>query len=190
MHYLDYSEKIQHGTPDFPLAYYYVDEKHPRYHMPMHWHREVELLRVLRGRLRLYADNAVLTVEAGALAADVKDAPAAVWAIALDGLPLAETRRVLLVHATNVESTGIRTLDLPNSLTVFDHGRLPFLMRRGTADVSLAVSRGAWKAYALSPGGRRRREVPCRFDDHGRMRLLCNTAADPSNATFAYELSR
>ena len=129
-------------------------------------------------------------VEAGALAADVKDAPAAVWAIALDGLPLAETRRVLLVHATNVESTGIRTLDLPNSLTVFDHGRLPFLMRRGAADVSLAVSRGAWKAYALSPGGRRRREVPYRFDDHGRMRLLCDTAADPLNATFAYELSR
>ena len=65
MHYLDYSEKIQHGTPDFPLAYYYVDEKHPRYHMPMHWHREVELLRVLRGRLRLYVDDAVVELAAG-----------------------------------------------------------------------------------------------------------------------------
>ena len=129
-------------------------------------------------------------VEAGALAADVKETPAAVWAIALDGLPLAETRRVLLVHATNVESTGIRTLDLPSSLTVFDHGRLPFLMRRGTADVSLAVSRGAWKVYALSPGGRRRRGVPYRFDDFGRMRLLCDTAVEPSCATFAYELVR
>ena len=65
MHYLDYSEKIQHGTPEFPIAYYYVDEKHPRYHMPMHWHRETELLRVLRGRLRLYVDNAALALEAG-----------------------------------------------------------------------------------------------------------------------------
>ena len=104
--------------------------------------------------------------------------------------PLAETRRVLLVHATNVESTGIRTLDLPNSLTVFDHGRLPFLMRRGTADVSLAVARDGWQVYALSPGGRRLRDVPYRFDARGWMRLLCDTAADPSRATFAYELVR
>jgi hypothetical protein len=103
--------------------------------------------------------------------------------------PLAETRRVLLVHATNVESTDIRTVELPGSLTVFDHGRLPFLMRRGTADVSLAVACDGWMVYALSPGGRRRREVPYRFD-HGRIRLLCDTAADPSCATFAYELVR
>ena len=65
MHYLDYSEQIQHGTPDFPLAYYYVDEKHPRYQMPMHWHRETELLRVARGRLKLYADNTALTLRRG-----------------------------------------------------------------------------------------------------------------------------
>ena len=65
MHYLDYSEQIQHGTPDFPLAYYYVDEKHPRYQMPMHWHRETELLHIARGSLKLYADNNVLTLRAG-----------------------------------------------------------------------------------------------------------------------------
>ena len=35
MHYLDYNEKQAHGTADFPLAYYYVDEHHPRYHMPL-----------------------------------------------------------------------------------------------------------------------------------------------------------
>ncbi len=45
MHYLDYNEK-QHNTADFPLAYYYVDEQHPRYHMPMHWHKETELIQV------------------------------------------------------------------------------------------------------------------------------------------------
>ena len=129
-------------------------------------------------------------VEAGALAADVKGAPAAVWAISLDGLPLAETRRVLLVHATNVESTGIRTVELPRSLTVFDHGSLPFLMRRGTADVSLAVARGEWKVHALSPGGRRRRAVPCRTDEDGCLRIRCDNAADPSAATYLYELTR
>ena len=29
MHYLDYNEKKQHGTPDFPIEYYHVDEHHP-----------------------------------------------------------------------------------------------------------------------------------------------------------------
>ena len=105
-----------------------------------------------------------------------------------DFLPVNRDLPALLCRV--LDATGIRTLDLPSSLTVFDHGRLPFLMRRGTADVSLAVSRGAWKVYALSPGGRRRREVPYRFDDLGRMHLLCDTAAEPSSATFAYELVR
>ena len=57
MHYLDYNEKIQHRTGDFPLAWYPVNRHHPRYHMTMHWHREAELIRVRRGRLDLYIDE-------------------------------------------------------------------------------------------------------------------------------------
>ncbi len=129
-------------------------------------------------------------VAAGALAADVKDAAAAVWIISLDGAPLAETSRALLVHATNVESTGMPSVKTARSLTVYRYGKLPFLMERGTADVSLAVARGGWTVHALSPGGRRRRTVPHRFDANGRMRILCDTAADPAEATFLYELVR
>lgn len=67
MHYLDYNEKQAHGTADFPLAYYYVDEHHPRYHMPFHWHKETELLHVLEGRLHLYLDDREYVVSAGEL---------------------------------------------------------------------------------------------------------------------------
>lgn len=42
MHYLNYEEHRRHGTDDFPLKYYLVDEQHPRYNMPYHWHRETE----------------------------------------------------------------------------------------------------------------------------------------------------
>ncbi len=129
-------------------------------------------------------------MSAGALAADVSGSPAAVWVISLDGRPLASTRRALLVHATNVESTDIRTSRTVRSLTVFDHGRLPFLMARGTADVSLAVPKDGWTVHALSPGGRRRRMVPYRFDGSGRMRIMCDVAADPAEATYLYELVR
>ena len=67
MHYLDYNEQIQHRTGDFPLAYYPVDIHHERYRMPMHWHREAELIRVREGRLSLYVDNHALSLSAGDL---------------------------------------------------------------------------------------------------------------------------
>ena len=67
MHYLDYNEQIQHRTGDFPLAYYPVDENHERYRMPMHWHREAELILIRQGRLELYIDNHSVTAEAGDL---------------------------------------------------------------------------------------------------------------------------
>lgn len=67
MHYLDYNEQIQHCTGDFPMAYYFVDERHPRYHMPMHWHRETEILRIRSGALRLYIDDREICARAGDL---------------------------------------------------------------------------------------------------------------------------
>ncbi|MCI5650059.1 MAG: AraC family transcriptional regulator [Fusicatenibacter sp.] len=57
MHYLDYNEKKQHGTGEFPLEYYSVDEHHPRYHMPFHWHKETELLYVRSGQIQLSLDG-------------------------------------------------------------------------------------------------------------------------------------
>lgn len=55
-------EQRKHGTPDFPIAYYYVDQMHPRYFMPPHFHREIELIRVASGslRLQLRAENHIL----------------------------------------------------------------------------------------------------------------------------------
>ena len=67
MHYLDYQEPISHRTGDFPLDYYFVDEHFPRYRMPMHWHKETELIRVRSGRMRIYLDEDELLAEAGDL---------------------------------------------------------------------------------------------------------------------------
>lgn len=67
MHYLDYHEQIQHRTGDFPLAYYAVDEKFPRYRMTMHWHKESEIIRILSGKMHFYLDDAELVAEAGDL---------------------------------------------------------------------------------------------------------------------------
>lgn len=57
MHYFSYNEKKQHGTSEFPVAYYLVDENHPNYNMPFHWHKEWEIICILKGSFTLYVDG-------------------------------------------------------------------------------------------------------------------------------------
>lgn len=68
MKYAEYKEDKKHGSADFPLQYYFVDDSHPQYVMPLHWHREFEVLRVLEGSLSLYINNTQHTLTAGDVA--------------------------------------------------------------------------------------------------------------------------
>lgn len=65
MKFSDYREQKRHGTSSFPLEYYFVDEKHPQYVMPLHWHSEFEVLRVRKGRLALYLNDSVCDMREG-----------------------------------------------------------------------------------------------------------------------------
>lgn len=68
-------ESKRHGTLDFPIEYYYVNKENLRYVMPIHWHREFEIIRVIDGELTAFVDNTeyklikgdVLLVECGCL---------------------------------------------------------------------------------------------------------------------------
>ena len=51
MHYFSYNENKQHGTLNFPVAYYFVDSKISPYSMPLHWHKEWELIYMVSGRM-------------------------------------------------------------------------------------------------------------------------------------------
>ena len=57
MKYIEYREKREHGTRDFPYACYHVTDKHPRYNMIHHWHNECELVLVRSGSLILTIDG-------------------------------------------------------------------------------------------------------------------------------------
>ncbi len=58
-------ENKRHGTLDFPVEYYYVDSDSPRYVMPVHWHREFEIIRVCSGRFTVYLNNVELELKDG-----------------------------------------------------------------------------------------------------------------------------
>lgn len=65
MLFLNYNEQQQHGTNDFPVAFYHVDSNHPRYEMPFHWHKEYEIVRVLEGTLCMTLSGTAYTIHAG-----------------------------------------------------------------------------------------------------------------------------
>lgn len=53
MHLFSLHEKKQHGTMEFPVAYYDVNPTHPHYTMPFHWHKEWELIHIRKGSVTL-----------------------------------------------------------------------------------------------------------------------------------------
>ena len=65
MHAFTHLDRKQHGTLEFPVEYYYVDSKHPRYQMPFHWHNEWEILRVLDGTLQISLDDEQYSMRKG-----------------------------------------------------------------------------------------------------------------------------
>ena len=127
------------------------------------------------------------TVDAGVVRATLRGVPATVWANSLDGRSIGESGRLLVTHLTDVQNTGVRYADMDLKI-VTDLGWLPYLMRRGTAEVSVARTRAeTCRVYALDATGARRGEVPSRIED-GRLSFLADVARDPNQATCLYEI--
>ena len=65
MLYTAYKEMKPRGTQSFPMELYPVDEHHPRYQMPLHWHLDDEAIRVLSGELTLSLNAEPFVLKAG-----------------------------------------------------------------------------------------------------------------------------
>lgn len=65
MKYIEYREKREHGTKEFPYVCYHVTEIHPRYNMIHHWHNECELIYVRSGSFELSVDGRDQLLTAG-----------------------------------------------------------------------------------------------------------------------------
>ena len=57
MKHYEYEEKKSHGDKSFAFHYYPPAPNFPTSSMPLHWHRECELIRVTRGELCLFLDS-------------------------------------------------------------------------------------------------------------------------------------
>ncbi len=62
---IDYNERVANEMTNIPLSFYHLDKKHPAYYAPLHWHRPMELVRVISGRLKMYLDGQKKIVSPG-----------------------------------------------------------------------------------------------------------------------------
>jgi hypothetical protein len=98
-------------------------------------------------------------VALGQLTIDSTSIPAAVTAIAVDGRPLAESRRILIVYATDALNSGM-TFETPKRETLVEPGKLPVLLRTGRLKASLGGRHVAgMKLWALGLDGSRQEAV-------------------------------
>lgn len=128
------------------------------------------------------------SIHAGPLKIELSGAPATVWVSALDSAPLVTSGRLLLTHLTDVQNTGVRYAERARK-TLLAWGKLPYLVRAGQAEVSLALKTPeAYTVYALATNGRRVEKVPTKVSDE----KLCFTAsvANKKGARMLYEIVR
>lgn len=63
-----FHEQRLRGSFDFPVEFHYVDERHPNYQMPFHWHTEYEFVLVLEGSFKLSLDGKETPLQKGDVA--------------------------------------------------------------------------------------------------------------------------
>ena len=126
---------------------------------------------------------------AGPLAVSGATTFCSVSASAMDNANLADSRRILILHITNVLNTEI-TFSNDKMTDTKNWGKLPYLARAGEAKVSLKNANGGLKLYALAPDGTRLRKVPATYSAGAYSFTVKVAAGEGDNApTMMYELA-
>ena len=65
MKYIDYIERKEQGTFNFPIAFYHQTPLSPRYHMQYHWHTHYEIIHIVSGSFELSLEKEKKLYHAG-----------------------------------------------------------------------------------------------------------------------------
>jgi hypothetical protein len=119
----------------------------------------------------------------------VEEGDATIWVSALDGQPINTSSRMLITHLTDLQNTDIRYAEEARQ-TLQDWGNLPYLVRKGSATLSIRLETpGKYRAWALAPSGKRLAEMPVKTE---KDRLVLAVSVSDSNqpgARYLYEIA-
>jgi len=125
---------------------------------------------------------------AGPLSFDVGDAPATVWVSSLDGLPIARSERLLLVHLTDVQLDGNEYSDASRTM-LLRWGTYPPVMRNARANIALAVGDPeSCAVWGLDMSGRRLERITAAALD-GKLSFAASVKG-ADGARMYYEIVR
>ena len=110
-----------------------------------------------------------------------------VSASAMDGEDIVDSKRVLVLHITNVLNTDM-AFAKDNLCDAKNWGKLPYLAKTGKAKVALKSNVKGLKLYALKSDGSRLREVPATYA--GGIYSFTVSIDKSSVPTMMYELSK
>lgn len=123
----------------------------------------------------------------GAVAFDCGTVPTTLWASAVDALPLAKSRRILVSHLTDVQANGNRYADTEKRI-LLKWGGTPPLVRNGTARVELAVEHPeAFTVWALTTSGHRQERIASQIVA-GKL-VFTAAVKGPQGARMLYEIA-
>jgi hypothetical protein len=126
------------------------------------------------------------TIEAGPVSIAIEKTDATVWVSSLDGKPIAESRRMILTHLTDLQNTGIHFGEQARQ-TLHAWGELPHLVLAGSARVAIALPKAkSAKVWTLATSGRRLDPVAATLAD-GRL-VVPVSVAGPKGARLMYEI--
>ena len=129
-------------------------------------------------------------LSAGPLAVSGATTFCSVSASSMDGAPLAKSRRVLVLHITDVVNTDMAFTNDRRTDTK-EWGKLPYLAKTGSAKVSLKNANAGLSLYALASDGTRMRKVPAKYVDGAYVFTVSVAAGEGKDApTMMYELAK
>lgn len=147
------------------------------------WERGNQWFQLLTPRLVGGCFTRRTSADMGPLRVERLTVPGTVAAAALDGRALGDSRRVLLVYATDALNSGM-VFTAEDRTTLVDPGKAPVLVEAGALTARLANANAATLcAWALGFDGVRRQELPLVRED-GAVRLAFDMAALPEPAFY------
>ena len=146
-------------------------------------------MKVITPKSEAFVINAAGTLTGKQLSLVNRNDFAAISVSAMDTHDIMDSKRLLVLHLTNVMNNKSKFFDRSMTLLESSAG-LPHLARRGQADITLKLAPGtAPRVYGVDLGGQRLGEVKGSFGNDGMLTFVADTFTF-ATPCFAYEIVR
>jgi len=128
------------------------------------------------------------TIETDAVTVHLDQTYGTVWVSSLDNQPLRQSKRLLLVHLTDLQNSGIHFGEKARQ-TLFRWGGMPHLVHDGAATVRVKLAgAGEAKVWELATSGRRVAPIPSKAED-GNLVVTVSARNANGKARMLYEIT-